>query len=231
MIKKHQLGVTLIEMMIVVVIFGLMSAIAVPSMQRMQSDQRLRTAVRSVADSFMLARAHAIRTGSNVIVIFQNSSGSSSPAGLTSTNVIDIIVDGPAATADCSIAANEVVWTMAPDTVARSLNWGTSPGLAGNTSVPTDAGFGPSNVRNGSSFTDATVTSTTADNSKFANWVVFQPDGLPRLMTPGACGALGPAGQGGGAIYLSNGRRDYAAVLSALGTVRVHIWMGAAWSE
>ena len=31
-------------------------------------------------------------------------------------------------------------------------------------------------------------------------------------------------GQGGGAIYVTNGRRDYAVVLSPLGAVRLHAW-------
>jgi hypothetical protein len=44
---------------------------------------------------------------------------------------------------------------------------------------------------------------------------------------------LSPIGDGGGAVYLTNGQRDYAVVLSPLGAVRVHAWnVGAgAWTN
>jgi hypothetical protein len=85
------------------------ASVAVPAMQSMRNDQQLRSSVQSVADAFSLARAQAIRTGGNVIVIFQAATGSAMPGGLASTNIIDIVNDGPAAAADCSIAATEVL--------------------------------------------------------------------------------------------------------------------------
>ena len=38
------------------------------------------------------------------------------------------------------------------------------------------------------------------------------------------------AALGGGGIYLTTGNRDFAAVLSPLGTVRVHMWNAATGS-
>lgn len=228
--RKRQQGITLIEIVIVVVIVGVMTAVAAPSLRFMQSDQALRAGARGVGDAFMLARAQAIRTGNNLIVVFQSASGSPPPAQLQSANIMDIIDDGVAASADCSITtASEVIWTLAPDD--NGLSWGTTAALAGTTAVPTDLGFAPGNSNQGSTFTDATVSAATFDVSKFASWVVFQPDGIPRLMTPGDCANLGAVGQGGGGIYLTNGRRDYAVILSPLGTVRVHYWNGAAWIQ
>ena len=67
--------------------------------------------------------------------------------------------------------------------------------------------------------------------------MLFQPDGLPRLFTQtmggGSCDDVGMAGEGGGAIYVTNGRRDYAVVLSHLGTARVHLWIPStgAWRD
>jgi len=61
--------------------------------------------------------------------------------------------------------------------------------------------------------------------------VLFQPDGIPRLFTPdggGNCDAVGLPGLGGGAIYLTNTRRDYAIVLSNVGTTRTHVWIPSA---
>lgn len=229
--SKYERGVSLIEVVIVTVIIGIMAAVATPALRSLQSDAALRNGARQIADAFMLARAQSIRTGSNVIVVFQNSSGSASPGGLTSTNIIDVINDGPPTTADCAITSDaEVVWSLPPDNI-NGLSWGTTPGFASNNPVPTDSGFAPTNNSVGSTFTDATVTSATIDNNKFANWVVFQPDGIPRLMTPGDCSNLGTEGQGGGGIYLTNGRRDYAVVLSPLGTARVHHWDGTGWIQ
>jgi prepilin-type N-terminal cleavage/methylation domain-containing protein len=228
--RDFQHGITLIEMMIVVVIVGIMAGIAAPSFRTMQTDQAVRSSARETADAFMLARAQSIRTNSNIIVVFQNATGVATPGGISSTNAIDIINDGVATTADCAISSStaEIIWSVQP---VSGLNWGTTPGLAGTTNAPGDTGFGPSNSDKGSSFTDATVTTTTVNSSKFASWVVFQPDGIPRLMTPGDCANLGNQGQGGGAIYITNGRRDYAVVLSPLGTARVHRWNGGGWTQ
>lgn len=231
MASRLERGVTLVEIAIVVVIIGVMAAIATPALRDMQSDQALRSGARTIADALMLARAHSIKTGNNMIVVFQNASGSASPAGLTSSNTIDIIDDGVAATADCAITApSEVVWSFSGDQI-NNLNWGTTPSLANTTTVPTDLGFAPSNNDQGSTFTDASVSAATLDINKFASWIVFQPDGVPRLMTPGDCANLGTTGQGGGGIYFTNGRRDYAIVLSALGTTRVHYWNGTTWIQ
>ena len=228
--RKTQSGISLVEVMIVTVIVGIMAGVATPALRNMRSDQAVRNGARQIADAFMLARAQSIRTGSNVIVIFQNSSGSASPAQLSTSNIIDIVDYGPATAADCSIGSDaEIVWSLTPDTVS-GLSWGTTVGIADNNNVPTDNGLAPSNSAVGSTFTDATTTTATLDNSKFANWVVFQPDGIPRLMTPGDCANLSAEGTGGGAIYLTNGRRDYAVVLSPLGTTRVHHWNGG-WIE
>ena len=58
-----------------------------------------------------------------------------------------------------------------------------------------------------------------------ASWVMFASDGLPHRFTENAAPrrpatTLGPIGEAGGAIYVTNGKRDYAVVLSPLGTVR-----------
>ena len=57
-----------------------------------------------------------------------------------------------------------------------------------------------------------------------ANWVVIQPDGVPRPFTTDGGYAVGAVGSGAGVIYLTNGARDYAVVVSPLGGLRVHSW-------
>jgi prepilin-type N-terminal cleavage/methylation domain-containing protein len=227
--SKYQSGITLIEIAVVVVIVGIMAGIAIPSFRSMQDDADLRSGARAIANAFNLAKSHAIQSGDNVIVVFQSASGSSPPTELQSTSTIDIIGDGPANSADCAITNTaEILDSFTP---SDGLSWGTTPALAGTNTVPTDPGLAPSNASQGSTFTDATVMGPTLDASKFASWVVFQPDGIPRLMTPGDCANLGTAGRGGGGIYLTNGRRDYAVVMTPMGSVRVHYWNGGSWTQ
>lgn len=216
--QRKQSGVTLIEVVVVIVILGVLAALSVPAFNGMFTDQRVKAAARSVADAFMLARAEAIRTGNTHLVVFQNAMGASDP--------IEIIDDGAPATANCTIDSGEVKHSV---TAEDDVSWGTTASLANGTPAPDDPGGAPGSVASGSSFTDADSTPSPA------SWVLFQPDGLPRLFTPSGsnCDNIGQAGQGGGAIYVSNGRRDYAIVLSHLGTVRMHLWNpdAGAWRE
>jgi hypothetical protein len=48
------------------------------------------------------------------------------------------------------------------------------------------------------------------------------PDGRP-LGFDAAC-TMGQLGSGNGAVYITNGSRDFAIVLNPLGGVRVHSW-------
>ncbi len=52
-----------------------------------------------------------------------------------------------------------------------------------------------------------------------AAWVVFGPDGIPVAFNA-ACN-LGTTGTGAGAVYVTNGDRNYAVVLNPLGTSNV----------
>lgn len=217
MTQRREQGITLIEIGIVVVFMGLVSAIAVPALDDLFTDQRLKSATRSVSDAFTLGRAEAIRTGSTHLIVFQGALSAGAP--------IAIVNDGPPASANCSVDPGEVVHSIPAE---PDVSWGTSTGLANGAQAPDDPGAAATAVPTGSSFTDASGSPANA-----ATWVLFQPDGLPRLFTPsgGNCSAVGLAGQGGGAIYLTNTRRDYAVVLSHLGTSRVHLWNPAtsAW--
>jgi hypothetical protein len=98
------------------------------------------------------------------------------------------------------------------------LSWGTT--VSGTTVVPTDVGA--ADHSSGSSF---------QRGGAVTNWVRFGRDGIPEVFDA-ACNP-GPGLTGGGAIYLTNGRRDYAVVMSALGAVRVHNWLegAGAWSN
>ena len=97
-------------------------------------------------------------------------------------------------------------------TLEKGVAFGTARAAA---KVASDSGGGV--MASGSTFLDTTGTA--------ANWVLFLPEGIPVSFTPGC--VLGGIGSGVGGAYVTNGKRDYAMVLSPLGGIRVHGWNGA----
>ncbi len=211
---RSRAGVTLVELMVVVALLGVLAALSSVQFDRWMEDGRLKARVRGVADAFLLARAEALRTGDVHLVVMQQALGATSP--------VVVSRDGSLASMDCSVGEGEVVHALGE---APGVSWGTSPGQSAGTIAPDDQGLATGNVPAGSSFTDASRISLNG-----ATWIAFTPDGMPRLFSPAACGSLGSVGQGAGAVYLTNQARDYAVVLSPLGTVRVHAWDGTSWT-
>lgn len=218
-------GFTLVEMMIVVAVIGILTALGSPLIGGFFTDLRLKAAARDTADAFRFARVQAIRTGTPHLVIF-----SSGPAG------------GPAGTDPAGTALPNDPTTGAPVPIVivrddnrnclmepaepqqlvlakQGVAWGDS--VAAGAVAPGDGG----------ALDHSTGSSFETPAGAAANWVRFGPDGVP-VGFDAACNP-GGVGSGVGAIYLSNGRRDYAVVLSALGAVRVHNWNGVtnAWSN
>lgn len=218
-IRGANAGISLIEILVVVVIIGVITAAAMPGMIDWQDNERLKGAARGIADAFALARSEAIRSGNTHLIVFAN--------GLTgAADPVVIVNDGTPAASNCNIAASEIVHSVP---AVPNVSWGTSVNNANGAAVGSDQGNATGNIATGgSSFTNATLAPTAP-----ATWVLFQPDGVPRLFTPGAgnCTAVGNAGEAGGAIYVSNGLRDYAIVLRPLGTTRLHRWTPTGWSS
>lgn len=216
---RSRAGFTLVEIMVVVALIGVLAAVSGPQISGFFDNLRLKAGARAAADALRLARIEAIRTGTPHLVFF--STGPGDPAGTPLPNdpttgapvpILIVKDDGNNCRIDAVDPQSQIL-------AKPGLSWGTA--VSGTTAVDTDDGA--VDHSSGSSFKTAMGAGT--------NWVRFRSDGVPNVFdaacTPGALGS------GAGALYLTNGKRDYAVVMSALGNVRVHAWNAEAgtWSN
>jgi len=204
-------GFTTVELAVVLAIVGIIVALAAPLTTGWSERQRLRDSARTVANAFSYARGEAIRTGNIHAVYFLNDADGNALA-----SPLVVLDDGAPGTAgqNCDIDPGEPI-------VQFFLDQGVNPGVTQATAkVPTDPGPGGLGA---STFEDA--------GGNPATWVLFRPEGTP-LAFSSDC-TTGAVGTGGGAIYLSNGDRDVAVVVTPLGSTRVHSHGRGAgsWSE
>jgi prepilin-type N-terminal cleavage/methylation domain-containing protein len=221
-------GMTLVEVAVVAALIGVMAALGAPALEQWFANQRVRAAARSVGDAFLVARADAIRTGRAHVVYLSAAPAGNPPATDPAGTALGLdpatggpppVVetdDGPLATANCLIDAGELRRQVRAE---RGVAWGIA--ASGGAQAPGDGGAG--NPADGATFTD------TAGNA--VTWVMFRPDGLPVTFDAGCNRGL--VGGGGGAVYVTNGARDYAVVLTPLGGVRLHAWdeRSGAWTN
>lgn len=223
--RRRKSGFTLIEVMIIISIVAVMSGLALTVIGRRVGDQRAKAAVRSVANLMQLARTEAIRTSVNHVVYFQLDPADAALVDNTGAPVAALLI----ADADADGIADAGEFKAAvPFDATNSLSWGSTYAAVGSDAAPNDnpGGTFPATDPNFSCCTFQTP----AGNDGRA--VVFLPDGMPRAFSTGPF-AMGPVGGGGGAVYVTSGTRDYAVVLTPLGSARVHSWnRGAdAWTN
>ncbi len=224
--RNRRAGFTLIEVVVVLGIIAALSAAAIPSIQEMIERRRLQGFARDLGNVFQIARSQAIRTGNNQIVFF-GPLGTADPAG---TVLVDsagspvpmlILDDGSPATANCHIDVAEDRETIPlPNQIAFGVSEAT-------VKVATDTGT--------ATFSPPQSSGTTASDpsNNPTNWVLFRPDGIPVGFDPTSttCGTIGDTGTGGAGLYVTSGGRDYAVTLAPLGSVRVHTWGPAGWTQ
>ena len=206
-------GFSLIEVVIVVALVAIISALSVPSFRRMAANQRLRDSALEVTGALSYARSEAIRTGNVHLFLFQEDAQSNT---LPSSPIL-VVDDGRPGAGDqnCEIDVGEPTrrFFLGDDVI-----FGRSDGSA---KAPSDTGA--ASITDGSTFENATAGAAT--------WVLFRPEGPPLAFSNGC--ATGGVGSGGGGIYLTNGVRDAAVVLTPLGATHAHVWNGstASWSD
>jgi Tfp pilus assembly protein FimT len=213
---------TLLELMVALVLVGVMIGLGASTLSDWADHQRAATSARGVADAISLARSEAIRTGNQHIVAFDISSGL---AGLDADIVI--VNDGPlgnlsGVSSNCKIDAGEIIQRV-------TLEPGVRFGSNATAVAPDDPGTA-SEALTGTTFKNAA--------NSAASWVMFGADGLPRRFTENVsttppCAAMGVPAAAGGAIYLTNDKRDYAVVMTPLGGARVHRYITGAdeWTQ
>jgi prepilin-type N-terminal cleavage/methylation domain-containing protein len=205
---SRRAGFTVIEIMVVVAIIAVFAALAVPSWRQYQANLQLRAAARTVSNAYSYARAHALATGNRHVVVF-----AVTPNDVCG-NAIEDVQGNPVPVLvyedlddNCCFDAGEL---RLSERAVAGVNWGVTPAPpAGPGPSLQDVGGG--DYSTGSSFAEP-------DGSDAA-WISFGPDGIP-LAFNAACN-LGTTGTGAGAIYLTNGARNYAVILNPLGTGNV----------
>ena len=90
--QGRKAGFTLMEVMTVVAIIGVVSALALSVIGRRMGDQRAKAAVRSIGNLFELARTEAIRTGQNHIVYLQLAPGDTALLDKAGTPVAALLI-------------------------------------------------------------------------------------------------------------------------------------------
>ena len=211
-------GFTLTEVADVAATIGALVMIALPSTRRYLDNQSSLGMALSIARAFEVAHAEARRTGRNHVVFFSvGGAGDGGGNALLDANAqpaaVVVLDDGPTGAPDqnCQIEPDENTRAISVET---GLSWGAT--FAGTTKAPGDLSSVP--LAPGSTFT--------TPNGLPSTWVLFRPDGVP-VAADSFCNT-GTVGSGNGGIYFTNGARDHAITLTALGDATVHTWDRAA---
>jgi Tfp pilus assembly protein FimT len=199
--------------MLVVAVVGIVTALSAPSFLEWRKHQQLRDSALVVSAAFSYARSEAIRSGNVHLVLFQRDAQGTVLTG----SPILVVNDGRPGSSDqnCAIDSGEPAKRFfLGDDVSFGLTNATG-------TVTTDAGA--STITNGSTFENA--------GGSAATWVLFRPEGPPRAFSSDC--TTGSIGSGGGGIYLTNGDRNAAVILTPLGASRTHKWQAhsSSWSS
>jgi type IV fimbrial biogenesis protein FimT len=219
-------GFSLIEMVIVVSILGILLSMGVVSFNNWSKRQRVSNASAEMAQLLFVGRSEAIRKGVNHIAFFDtDSSGNALLAGDGTTALAALLIED--SNGNFSPDSGEQRMTV-PLTIISGIVWGRSeatslvPNANGSLVGDPFSGTGVENsveeVASAANFRHPT------DASAVQSWVLLAPDGTPRAFDSSGATTMADVGTGDGAIYLNDGERDHAVVMSALGSLRSYRW-------
>lgn len=212
--SRRAIGMTLIEVMVVVVIIGIIAAMAIPTLVGGSANERLKTTVRDIAGALSLARSEAIRTGEiHLVFIGVDALGNPLPLHNGQSALALVLNDGVRGSVNqnCQIDAGEQYVPIAAQPATDPPMIGGV--MAGVTQMAEDLGTGA--PATGSTFTEPNGITP-------ASWVLFRPQGTAHAFNS-AC-VEGAVGSGAGGIYINNGQRQFGIALRPLGNTRVRLW-------
>ena len=217
---------SLIEMVIVLSILGVILSMGVVSFSEWSKKQRLSNSSQELAQLLFVGRSEAIRKGVNHIAFFGiDDSGTSLVAGDGTTLLAALLIEDSNGNLSPDVGEHRM---SVPLTQLSGISWGR---IEASSLVPNANG---SLV--GDPFSGTTVEGSSAESSSPANFrhpadatsvqsfVLLAPDGTPRAIDSSGATTIAQVGTGDGAIYLNDGERDHAVVMSALGALRSYRW-------
>jgi len=227
---RAQAGMTLVEVMIVGALIGVMVGVGAFASRNWWSNETVRAASRQVADLLLMGRSESIRTATNHIAYF-NLDPNDNPLVLADGTRVPALLIADLNGNGLPDAGEQRGFVPFADQNA-GLFFGRS---VASTLVPNTGAGG--RVLIGDPFDETPVEGTSVETDSAGNfrhptnaalvnsWVLLSPNGTPRSVIPVAgVATTGPMGSGDGAVYISNGTRDYAVVLAPLGGVRTYSW-------
>ncbi len=211
----------MLELMVVVAIIGILSAMATPRLTTMVQNTRTKTAARGVAEMLAFANSKAQQTGDPYLVLIN---ADTTGAGLTLPDgrsaAVLVVAD---TNEDCQLSAGEESWGLESFESGIVFQMRQTDGVS---QIVGDAGSGTAAATQG---WGASFSEPGNDN---ARWVLFGKDGIPRRFELNAdCDpdSQSEIGRGGGTIYVAGAvpgnnfttGRQYAIELAPLGGVNV----------